>query len=81
MRDRTLHEIVPIESLPPPPIVTGAELKIWREQKGLSQAAAAKALGVGDRTIRRAESEPKKPLGPAIREAMGSYRRPETLQY
>jgi hypothetical protein len=81
VRDRTLHEIVPIESLPPPPIVTGAELKLWREQKGLSQATAAKILGVGQRTVRRAESEPKKPLGPAIREAMANYGRPETLQY
>jgi hypothetical protein len=70
IRDRVWHGVPPIESLPAPVVATGADLKAWRAQKGLSQAAAANALEVGIATIKRAELAPKAPLGHALREAL-----------
>jgi hypothetical protein len=70
IRDRTVHGLRPYELPPPPSVQTGGELRAWRKAKGWTQAAAAKALGVGTRTIKRAEATPKAPLGPALREAL-----------
>jgi hypothetical protein len=70
IRDRVWHGVPPLEQAPAPPVATGADLKAWRAQKGLSQAAAAKALEVGIATIKRAELAPKTPLGLALREAL-----------
>ena len=39
----------------------------WREGRGLTQAEAAEALGVGIATVKRAEAHPAKELGPALR--------------
>jgi len=69
-RDRAVHGLRPVERPPPPPIRTGAELRAWRKAKGWTQVAAAKALGVTERTIQRAEAAPKAGLGPALREAL-----------
>jgi hypothetical protein len=68
VRDRMLHGVTPLELGPAP--LTGAELRGWRERRGLSQAAAAKTLAVGLRTMKRAEVEATKPLGPALRDAL-----------
>ena len=48
---------------------TGADLADWRKAKGLSQGDAAARLGVGVRTLERAEAARKKPVGPALRKA------------
>ena len=64
--DRTLHEIRPIEAPPAAIPGTGRELVTWRERRGLSQDRAAKSLGVGVATLRRAEGAPDKPLGRAL---------------
>lgn len=42
---------------------TGAELRAWREARGLSQARAAKLLAVGIATVKRAEGAPDALLG------------------
>jgi DNA-binding transcriptional regulator YiaG len=42
-------------TLPPPP-TTGAELRDWRKRLGLSQDAAAHALGCGRRSIQMWEA-------------------------
>jgi hypothetical protein len=70
IRDRVWHGVPPIEPRPAPPVATGADLKAWRAQKGLSQAATAKALEVGIATLKRAERAPDAPLGHALREAL-----------
>lgn len=49
--------------------VTGAELRTWREEKGLSQSEAAAVTGVSKRTIVRAELDPRAPLPRAFRRA------------
>jgi DNA-binding XRE family transcriptional regulator len=51
--DRVVHALPPVEPKRVP--TTGAELREWRERKGLSQATLAAQLGVTDRTIRNAE--------------------------
>ena len=51
---------------PTPPPRTGAELAAWRAARGLSQASAAAALGVGIATVKRAESDPAEVLGRAF---------------
>jgi hypothetical protein len=68
VRDRMLHGVSPLELGPAP--LTGAELHGWRKRRGLSQAAAAKALGVNERTVRRAEVAASAPLGPSLRDAL-----------
>jgi hypothetical protein len=70
VRDRTVHGLRPYELPPPPPVLTGAELRAWRKTKGWTQAAAAERLGVSVRTIKRAEAAPKTALGPALCEAL-----------
>jgi hypothetical protein len=70
IRDRVWHGVPPIEQTPAPPVATGADLKTWRAQQGLSQATAASRLGVSKRTIIRAEQHPKTPLGHSLREAL-----------
>lgn len=49
-----------------PPPRTGAELAAWRAARGLSQTAAASALGVSPRTVKYAESDPAGVLGRAF---------------
>jgi transcriptional regulator with XRE-family HTH domain len=65
-----VHQLRAQEDVPPLPIMTGGELAEWRKSRGWSQAETAKVLGVGERTVRRAESEPHKPLGHSIRETL-----------
>jgi len=48
---------------------TGAELRAWREKRKLSQVDAAAALGVGKRTIVRAELAPAEALPRAFKRA------------
>jgi DNA-binding transcriptional regulator YiaG len=71
-RDRTMHRLIPSELPAPPPIMTGTELRKWRDKKGWSQTETAKSLGVSERTIRLAESKPDNPLGRAILKALSN---------
>jgi hypothetical protein len=73
-RDRTVHALPPVEPSPAAfrTPMTGAELVAWRKRKNLTQAAAAARLGVGARTIRRAETDAK--LGPALRKAFAKLK-------
>jgi DNA-binding XRE family transcriptional regulator len=48
--------------------VTGAELKVWREKRGLSQREAAKRLKIGHAAISKAEARPSDPLGYKLKE-------------
>ena len=76
--DAVVHEALPPTSSAPraralaapagptPPPRTGAELAAWRAARGLSQASAAAALGVGIATVKRAESDPAEVLGRAF---------------
>lgn len=66
VRDRLVHGIAPIELPPTPSILTGGELREWRMGKRWTQTQAAKALGVGERTIQVAEANLDGPLGRAI---------------
>src|SRR5512141_177517 len=71
-RDRTVHQLAPIERpamLREP--LTGGELTEWRKREALSQAEAARRLGVGPSTIKRAEIDVEAPLGPALARAFG----------
>jgi len=70
-RERTVHGLTPIEAIPPPQIVTGAELRAWRERKGWTQQQTATALGVSLKTLKRAEQTPSEPLGKAICQGLG----------
>ncbi len=54
-------------ALPPPDRpYTGAALRSWREARELSQADAAKVLGVGVATVKRAEGKGDAPLPRAL---------------
>jgi len=68
--DRTLRKLTPIEPSPPPPILTGAELAKFRKGRGWTQEQAAKELGVGIATLKRAEAKPDVPMGPALTKAL-----------
>jgi DNA-binding XRE family transcriptional regulator len=70
-RERTIHGLTPVEALPLPTIVTGAELRAWRGRKGWTQQQAATALGVSLKTLKRAEQAPTEPLGKAICQGLG----------
>lgn len=65
-RDRTIHAVRPRELPPGPAVLTGAELKAWRDRRGLTQTKAAETLHVGRRTIARAEAHPAEPLSTAL---------------
>ena len=71
-RERTVHQLRPVElkvetfDVP----MTGAELIAWRNREGLTHVAAAARLGVGVRTVERAESSPERPVGKALRRAL-----------
>lgn len=54
-RDRTIHGLKPLELPPGPTVLTGGELKKWRKAHGLTQAEAAKKLGVSQKTVSAAE--------------------------
>jgi hypothetical protein len=70
-RERTVHGLTPVEALPPPPIVTGAELRAWRDRKRWTQQQASTALDVSLKTLKRAEQSPTEPLGKAICQGLG----------
>ena len=74
--DRLLHGVRPVETLPKPVPLTGAELREWRDTKDLTQAEAAKLIGVGSATLKRAELQPKEALGRRLREALARYQNP-----
>lgn len=60
---------------------TGAELRAWRDRRKLSQVDAARALGVGKRTIVRAELAPDAPLPRAFKRATwGASTRPGPVE-
>lgn len=50
--------------------LTGADLAAWRSRRRLTQAAAAKLLGIGQGTVSKAEATPTKVLGPALSTAL-----------
>jgi hypothetical protein len=75
--DAVVHDVPP--ELPPSRAKTpknGAELIAWREARDLSQREAARELGVGIATIKRAELRPTEPLPRAFREVDWSVREP-----
>jgi DNA-binding transcriptional regulator YiaG len=57
-----------VSAVPPPPALTGREIKAWRESKGLSQARAAQLFGVSGNQLARAEQQPSKPVQSTIRD-------------
>lgn len=68
--DHLVHE-VPIRELPAATMPTnGAELREWRERRGMTQAQVATLLGVSLNTVEKSEGKPDKQLGPSIRKAM-----------
>ena len=84
-RERLVHGIAPTEPPPPPaivaageggplPVLTGGEFRTWRTARGWTQTETAQRLGVGERTVRLAESTPDVPLGNALRAALGRAR-------
>ena len=70
VRDRLIHHLPPVEPPPAPSILTGSELRAWRRSKGWTQVQTARALGVGTRSVIRAEGDPDAELGRAIEEAI-----------
>jgi len=62
--EREVLGVMPPKALPRPSDAptTGAGLRAWREARGLSQSAAAAALGVGVATVKRAELRPGEKL-------------------
>jgi DNA-binding XRE family transcriptional regulator len=66
-QDKAPAELAPI----------GADLARFRNERNLSQRAAAGLLGVGNGTISKAEREPTKALGPKLRLALESALRGE----
>lgn len=49
-----------------PHLLTGADLRRFREERGHSQTEAARLLGVAQGTISKAEREPDRPLAPRL---------------
>ena len=45
-------------------------MRAWRRSKGWTQVQAAEALGVGARSVTRAEANPEAELGRALVEAI-----------
>lgn len=77
--DAVVHEVPP--ELPPSRArapKNGRELIAWREARDLSQREAARVLGVGIATIKRAELRPAAPLPRAFREVDWSAREAPT---
>jgi hypothetical protein len=72
-RDQLVHGVPP--QMPPSRAGlprTGGEFKAWREVHGLTQVQAADQLGLGIATVRRAEANQSKELGPKfMRKLMG----------
>jgi DNA-binding XRE family transcriptional regulator len=62
--------LLPERTAPTPSILTGGELREWRQRHGWTQGQTARELGVHPRTIMRAELNPDRRLGPALRAAV-----------
>jgi hypothetical protein len=56
---------------------TGKDLRVWRAQRGMTQAQTAAALGVGLGTIKRAELSPDQPIVGVLAAALANYRDPK----
>jgi DNA-binding transcriptional regulator YiaG len=72
MLDRIARGVTPLELPPTPSVLTGSDLREWREARGLTQAIAAQMLGVGVATVKRAEAKADEPVGKALRGALSS---------
>jgi DNA-binding XRE family transcriptional regulator len=69
-RERLEAELLALRRLRGDMPRTVGDLIAWRAARGVTQAAAAKLLGVGRATIERAEAQDfDSPLGPALRRA------------
>jgi DNA-binding XRE family transcriptional regulator len=68
--DMTIHRLQPIESHAPSLPSTGDEFRRWRQIQNLSQAEAAKLLGVSARTVIRAEQSGGLP--PRVKKALSN---------
>ncbi len=53
-----------------PSIPTGSELRAWRRSKGWTQVQVTQTLGVGTRSVIRAEADPEAEMGRALEEAV-----------
>jgi len=60
VRDRWIHRLAPLPAKSPS-IMSGADLRSWRETRGLTQEAAATLLGVTARALRDAEKNRRRP--------------------
>ena len=58
-----------------PPAFTGADLAALRRSGGLAQGAFAQLFGVTQGTVSKAEANPRRVVGPALRLAMWSMQR------
>jgi hypothetical protein len=76
VRDRLIHHLHPFEEMPSPRLHNGRELMAWRRSQGLTQPALAAHLGVSERTLRRAEKQPERPLTDALQEAISKLHSP-----
>ena len=63
-----------IETIPEQYTYTGGDLLAWRESRKLTQAEAAKVLGVHRRTIIRAEMKPDKLMNKTLMKALNRHR-------
>jgi DNA-binding XRE family transcriptional regulator len=66
--------LLPERTAPTPSILTGGELREWRQRHGWTQGQTARELGVGIATVKRAELAPDKRLGPSLRNALQGRR-------
>jgi hypothetical protein len=69
-RDRLERGVAPLELPPAPSVLTGTELRKWRDARGLTQVAAAEMLGVSVDTVKRGEARGAAPLTRALVRAL-----------
>ena len=72
--DRVLRHIAPEDIWCDTPVLTGEQLRQWREERQISQANLSATIGVHRTTIARAELRPDAKLGRRLREAMQAIR-------
>jgi len=78
VRDRLVHGIVPAELPARPVLMTGGELRAWRQARGWTQAGTAAKLGVSERTIRNAETATEAPISKSIHVGLAGLDRQPT---
>ena len=77
VRDRLVHRLQPTEDPPRTSFLTGSDLVKWRRSVEFTQAELAGQLGLSERTLRRAEANPDRPLTLTVREAIERFQKPK----